>query len=389
MLSSRQIIQYDPLVSDAACHTRAPYFIYLARKTKTAPLSKEELTYLEACKILTETQARQYDVFNVITDERTDINKIPSQYIETSASSNKKNIFLAQKKKEVATTTLDFLLKNTTEMVLDTAPDAFTFYIPTSRQFIPVVPLYISAKMMLHYAAKQAIPIVVNLKRLVLRESEFLLDGAVSMSYTYNSTTEKFAIQEIKEDKDEQEVIAMDMVSCYVKGTEKEVGGFLMSDTFQIFLELFKKEDLVTLVMLCAAGHSQYPASAEPSKSIKSKSTIPIPPPTTAIEEISESKVPTLTTVSLNECSQKEFQQLSDLARRYGFFRQNAQYVQLDRKSNTLQRTTTSLFYMDHVYTSTMMQCQMATAKLLEKQALLKADAVEKLPSLAIKVNAP
>jgi len=372
-MNSTQILQYDPLVSDSACHTRAAYLIYLSRKSRAGNLSKEELGYLEACNILTKTQFRKYDAFGIIVDERTDTNKIPSEYGLASASNTKKNTFLAQKKSEVAKTTLDFLQENCKELTLYAEFDALRYQIPTMKHYTPVVPLYVSAKMMLHYSAKQAIPIMVNLKRLTMVDEQFFLDGAASIVHRFDSEKGKFIQEEVKDD---QEAIAIDMVSCYVKNTEKEVNGFLTTSTFQAFMQEFGKEDLAMLILLCAAGHPPYPASAEPTKSTK---------PSSATEEKSadkqtiapadtESNSPAKFQFDLNRCTENEIKQLSALARHYGFFREGAQYAKIDNKNKKLTRTNTCLpFYVDHVYASTLKSCQEKTALLLAQRDNLKA----------------
>lgn len=385
MLSS-QIMKYDPLVSDAACHTRAPYLIYLSRKSKTAKLSSEEESYLEACEILTETQARKLDVFGVIIDEKTDITKISSKYIPANSSNTKKNTFLAQKKSEVAKSTLTFLQDACKDLTLNANPEAFTFHIPSSKHYIPVLPLYVSAKMMLHYAAKQTIPLVVNIKRLALQGTKYVLDGASSLAYNFDSGSSHFILQELNNDPD---VIAIDMVSCYVKDKEAEANNFLTSSTFKAFLEAFSKEDVTALIMICAAGHPQYPSTAEPPKLKKEEPNTGI---RTHKEEAaasssssgtcSEDKVDlaTPTKINLNECTEKEYKQLAALARHYGFFRENAQYARIDTKSQKLIRATTCLpFYIDHIYASSMKECQAKTGLLVEKQASLSVDQEETL----------
>jgi hypothetical protein len=405
-MNSSQILKYDPLVSDTACHTRACYQVFLARKSRTASLSTEEESYLEALDLLTQTQSRKQDVFGVITDERTDISQIPPKYLPASASNGKKNTLLAKAKSEVAKATLKFLQQGCNELVLNGDPEIFTFSIPTYSQRIPVLPLYVSAKMMLHYASKQAIPLVVNLRRLSLREGNYLLDGAMSLTYAFNTEKRQFTPQEVKEN---EAAIAIDMFSCYVPGTEAEVSGFLTSSTFQAFVESFQKEDIAALVMLAAVGHPAFPPSAEPPKLAKPvampyKDAGPVkelvevkaaPPAKEASPEAVAGKMvsspPSVASevkalggaplqVSLNECSETEFIQLSTLARNYGFFRPKAQYVSIDRKAGKLLRTTACLpFFIDHVRASTVGACQAATAQLVADRAKLKAPQEEAL----------
>jgi hypothetical protein len=383
-MSSMRRIKYDPLVSDSACHTRAPYLVYLARKSKVATLSQEEQNYLEACEILTETQSRKLDPFGIILDERTDPSKIPIKYLPANASNTQKNTFLAQKKSLVAKTTLAFLQEGCKDLTLSKSQEAFTFNIPTSKQYIPVLPLYISAKMMLHYVAKQAIPLVVNLKRVRLADKQFVLDGAASLTYTFDSKNSQFAQQELQND---DEVIAIDMVSCYVKDTEGDVNGFLASSTFKAFMEVFCKEDIASLVMICAAGHAQYPKSAEPPQLKKgegetTQAAAASSSSSSAAEKKEEDKVDVSTPlkVSLSQCEDQEYRKLASLARHYGFFRPEAKYVRLDLEKQKLLRPSTCLpFYIDHIYASTLKGCQVQTAQLLANQARLVADQEEEL----------
>lgn len=423
---STQILKYDPLVSDTACHVRACYLVSLARKSKTTRLSEDEQSYLEACDLLTQTQSRKKDVFGVITDERTDINNIPVKYLPSTASNGKKNTLLATTKAAVAKKTLTFLQAACSELVLNGDPEIFTFTIPTYSQRIPVLPLYVSSKMMLHYASKQAIPLAVNLKRLSLQDGNYVLDGAVSLTYVFSPEAGKFTLQEAKEDV---EVLAIDMVSCHVKGTEAEVGGFLAAPSFQAYLEAFQREDIAALIMLAAAGHPAYPPSAEPPKVAKPGAlmykepgpakAVPLTVEATPVDEIKapaadkikveeslEEKasagagsasgkpadspsVPTREVkgdgssplrVSLTECSELEFKQLVTLARQYGFFRPKAQYVTADLKAGKLSRAKTCLpFFIDHVSASTVGECQTAIASLQAARATLKAPQEEVL----------
>ncbi|MDR3477907.1 MAG: hypothetical protein P4M14_07740 [Gammaproteobacteria bacterium] len=367
MLSS-QIVQYDPLVSDTACHTRAPYLIYLARKTKAAELSQEEKNYLAACETLTSARSQKRDAFDIITEERTDSSKIPARYIPKESSNTKKNTFLAQQKTLVAKATIAFLQDNCQEMVLEGPPESYTFNIPQCKLQIPVLPLYVSAKMMLYSAASQNIPLVVNIKRLKLQEENFQLEGASSLVYAFDSEKKRFASQDASDD---QEAIAIDMVSCHIPNTEDEVNGFLTAETFSIFLEAFKKEDIALLVMIAAAGHPQYPVSAEPPKmanpKVSDKSSGSAASSSAAASSPAvEEKLAAPVSINLNECSTKEFQQLTNLARQYGFFRENAQYIRIS-KDGVLSRTKTCIpFFIDHIRASTVNTAKLATATLHE-----------------------
>lgn len=366
MLSTR-FVNYDPLVSDAACHTRALYLAFLAKKEKNekTPLSKDESTYLENCKILTDSRARNTDNFDLITEEATNADSVPDEQVSQPPSLNKKKTYLSKKKSMVATSTLAYLQTACSELQLYANPEIFTFDIRTDSQRIPVLPLYISAKMMLHLAAKHSYPLVVNLKRISLQEKSFLLDGAVSLVYSFNQEKKQFSPQEAKGD---EEAIAIDMVSCLVKNTEEETAGFLASPIFQTFLEVFKQEDLATLVMICAVGHKQYPKSAEKLRSKEQDPVLDTP----FIEEKMDEKAAFQT--SLNECSKSDYNKLYSLANRYGFFRKDLNYVSLAENNTKIVRTKTSIpLYIDHVYASTINECKNKTAKLLEKASPLIA----------------
>ncbi len=345
-MRSTQILQYDPLVSDTACHTRSCYLIYLSRKSKTAVLSKTEETYLEACDLLTQTQARKLDSFEIISSEKTDIHKIPLTFLPASASNNKKNSFLAQKKMEVAKATLAFLQTACPTLAFDEKPEIFTFTIPTYSQHIPVFPLYVSTKLMLHYAANEAIPLVVNLKRLTFRKGQLLLDGARSLAYSFDCTLNHFIPRECEE---QEEVLAVDMVSCAVQNSESEFNSFLTQASFASFLQAFQKEDLAFLILLCAAAHPAYPPSAKPSPAFQAE-----PPSSYCEEEKFEDCSPADLQLNLNACSRRELKQLTSLARQYGFFNQ-------------------APFSIDHVHASTRGACRAAIAGFLERSSALLA----------------
>jgi len=376
---STQILKLDPLVSDTACQTRACYLIYLSRKIKTTDLSAEETNYLEACDLLTQTQSRKTDIFGLITEEKTDIDKIPATILPPTTSKTKKNTLLAKRKSEVATATLKFLQQGCNQLALLGDPEIFTYRITSFSQHIPVFPFYISAKMMLHYAAMQSIPLVVNLRRLSLQDHSYVLDGAVSLVYGFKAEAGRFIPQEAKENA---EVIAIDAVSCYVKGKEDEVQGFLASPTFEAFLEAFQKEDIAALVMLCALGHPPYPPSAKPPK--LTKETLPAEEAKQTME-LKKEGIPLK--VSLEKCSQQEIALLAAYGRHYGFFRPNVQYASLEPKTQKLTRASTCLpFFIDHVRAATAGECKATMAGLMEKQKQLKV-AQEEIVQPSMKIG--
>jgi hypothetical protein len=376
---SNQIVQYDPLVSDTACHTRAPYLVYLARKSKSSELDQTEKDYLDACETLTAIKLRKQDAFGVITDERTDNTKIPARFIAANSSNTKKNTFLAQQKTFVAKATLAFLQENCKDMKMFAGLKDITFNIPHYKMSLPVLPLYVSAKMMLNFAAKQSIPLVANIKRLKSQEDSFALEGASSLIYRFDTEKKAFALQEAEQD---QEAIAINIVSCYVENTEKEVDGFLTAKTFQLFLEAFKREDIALLIMIAAVGHPQYPSTAEPPK----KSAEPPPAEEkqmandasssseSAASAASAASIEPLTplAVNLNECATSEYNQLETLARRYGFFRENSQYITISQQGVLSRPKSCLSFFVDHIYASTIQTSQLATARLNELRQELK-----------------
>lgn len=344
MLTARALVQYDPLVADTACHNRAAYLVYLYRKSKSTKLSESEESYLRNCELLTTIQYRQRDAFNVITAERTDIKKIPAKLLPIESTNTKRNEFIAEKRKEVVKETLDFLVTNTSEMQFDIKQEVSTFHIATSKQRIPVAPLYYSAKMVLHYAAKEAIPLVLNVRRMSLVDSEYVLSGAVSITYSFDVNQKKFLPRECKQD---QEAIAFDVVSCFVKGTENQVGGIFGIENCQLFFEALKNIDVAFLIMLYAVGHDQYPKTALPPKNAGNLKLFD--------PKINSSQEVKMDSVDLNSCTDKEYQGLFQVANRYGFFRKEARYG-----------NKTCLSFIDHAYATTVQQCQEETAKLLK-----------------------
>lgn len=378
MTSSNQVLQYDPLVSDTACHTRAPYLVYLSKKYKDNQLSNEEKNYLELCALLTETRDLKKDIFDIIIDEKTEIKKIPSKYTELK-SNTKKNEFIASKKLNVAKATLKFLSDSTKNLKLSDYTGSKYREIILNSENIPVLPLYVSSKMMLNYASTQSVPLVVNLKRIVNQEKSYTLDGAVTLFYRYDKNSKKIIEQN---DSPDEEAIAIDMVDCYTKGKEDEVNQFLTASTFKLFLQEFKKLDIAMLIMLCAVGHPQFPALAQEPEGTKSSSqSLKKESSSTQSSSITTEEKNTFKPISeidLTVCTDDEFKKLESTARYYGFFRKDARYSKKS-KEGIITRTDTCLFYVDHVYASTYRDCKKRTDSLMSQQDTLKADMTENI----------
>lgn len=216
-------------------------------------------------------------------------------------------------------------------------------------------------------AATQAIPLVVNLKRLRLINQKYCLDGAASLSYGVASSKEVFELKTC--DKNEP-AIAIDMYSLYVAENSDAASQFLACDTFATFLELFQKQDIALLVMLCAVGHPPYPPSALPPKNIT-------PVDFNQEEDIAKETASSVEfKVNLNTCSQTEYKKLHSLAKRYGFFRNEGRYLKFDAQTKSLRRSATHLpLVIDHIYSSTPKDCDDLIAALqAKKESLALAD---------------
>lgn len=362
-LTQECILQNDPLVSDTACHIRAPYLVYLANKiNKKKPLANDELSFLEDSRVLTKSQSRQYDAFGMIIVERTEIKNIPPEYAHQIKPSNSaKNKFLAEKKKAVAEKSIQFLIKKTKEMVfadgLDQYTDTFNYFILCSLK-IPVLPLYLTAKMMLYCAYKYNMPLIVNIRRLKLHcaenEKYYSLDGAKTLKYVYSNGQGKFVpCKEIE--KSSEGAIVIDMCTCYAAGAEEKVSNVFTQKTFSEFLKYFKSEDISKVILVCAVAHPQYPLNT----TLKDADLM-------ASEERNKILDSSPLEINVRRGSLKEYRQLCTIANSYGFF-QNKKFVYANIKAGKICRPDCSVpFFIDHIYSGTF-------AKAKENISLLKA----------------
>ena len=192
---------YDPLVSDTACHLRAAYLVALLRKVRRQPISADENAYLQTCKLLTQTKDREYDAFGLITREVTNIKLLPQteveRYLEANPakkemSNNARNATMADYKKRIASTTLLQLTESSMRSYPKASMDKLTSKIKTNSVEIPVLPLFLSAELMLSYAALNAIPLAVNIRRIKKREGVLTMDGIETLVYGYSAVDKRY-----------------------------------------------------------------------------------------------------------------------------------------------------------------------------------------------------
>lgn len=338
---SLQLEKIDPLVGDAACHTRAPYVVMLSRKAQSEELTASEKKYLQDCELLTKATCRIKDEFGLIIKESIDITKdLPE--LKALDSKGKKNRMIAESRASIARRTIDFLQDSCKKMtIVDKCLDVERG-ISSEGYYIPVMPLYLSAKMMLYCAASNNIPLIINLFRLKYENANYLVDGASLLVYELTKDKARFVPVERLENSFG---IVIDMISCYVIGTEAEVDSILCASLYAEFVEQFYQQDFATLFMMLAVGHEQYPKLAKDKESVV-KSDLD----SSCVEECSAAIARDFK-VDLDKASVDEYKKLRVLASRYGMFRADSRYMAIDQKEKTIKRTDKTLpIFIDHVY---------------------------------------
>jgi hypothetical protein len=293
------ILKYDPLVSDTACQNRAVFFVALARRLQEGyALNKN----------------------GYIEKEITDISCVPENPDPKKDSNNARKKLISQSKKVIAERTLDYL-KNNCKIDFAGVYQYFcnkevkaTFSLDSYK--IPILPIYITAKMLMQYVTKNGVPFIVNFKRIVMKDGNEISDGQTRL--TYLAPDKLKLVESLVPVKKDIPIIATD-IFCILKPENKST--FLAEKEFNDCLVSFKKLDISFLVMLIAAAHTPYTKTTQ----------IPDEDPMKALAPPDEKL--DITAINLDVCSSKEFEELRGTASRLGLFKQSV--------------------FIDHVYAST------------------------------------
>ncbi|HLD74564.1 MAG TPA: hypothetical protein VJB34_06670 [Bdellovibrionota bacterium] len=370
-----KILSLDPLVGDSLCQTRVPYLIYLLQKLReNKPLTEEEKKqedkYIENCDILTQTRNVSRDDFGLIVEEVTDTQRIPN--IDTkSLSNNSLNKLLAESRGFVASKTIDFLKRECSGLTYEDGLEneflkqKIKCKDGIEREFqkqkikrygkdIPILSFYLSTKLMLHYAARKKIPLVINLKRLLRDKNEdYSLLGAVSLCY--QSCEKKFVLSKLNTLKNDL-VIAFDIYSCLPEEQAETISSPFDMRNFDTFIRNFKSLEIDEVILMCACIHSQFPKTATIEEDINKLFL--------HVAHVCDEEETNIS--SLDIASIKDYQYLKKLAKKFQLPEGDSRYAKPTETG--IERTKEFIpFQIDHVYLSTAQACHVSTQELLKK----------------------
>ena len=186
------ILSLDPLVGDTACQLYSTYLLLLFLKLQSnQPLLSEEIELLNACKILTITAVDQPDPSGCIISRKVNPEILSSEI--SSKTQREKRV--KEARKYVATSTFDFFsiffqrLDFFDEMMCKYPSAKTNLFISASHCQTPLLPFYISCKIMFYILKEYHSLLIVNLKR--LNEDKQPI-AHFKLHYRYDESTRKF-----------------------------------------------------------------------------------------------------------------------------------------------------------------------------------------------------
>jgi hypothetical protein len=263
----QEILAIDPLVGDTACQNRAVYLAYLARKVRrNKPLNSIELEFIENCRVLTEVKDTQRNEFGVITSERSKKLEAlnPAVFPDNVKSNTSKNTYLSQKRRVVAEQSLAFLINKTKGMtffapLLRPANPPAT--LPMNNVPVPVLPFYLSLKMMLNIVNRKAIDIMAVVTRVQGEGDDCVLLGKAMVLYSKrDGRYQAMRLSNLEADAPLiKEAIKVEFVSK-VKSDEKIAKDCREAlPLFNKYLSDFMEKDILKLILLYGGNHDLYP----------------------------------------------------------------------------------------------------------------------------------
>ncbi|MCX7121969.1 MAG: hypothetical protein NTZ67_09425 [Gammaproteobacteria bacterium] len=186
------LLSLDPLVGDNVCQLYSAHLLMLFLKVQgNSQLTEDEIKFLNACHILTFTADNVLDL-NGCTLSRKANPELLSGEISSKTQREKK---VKEARKCVATTTFDFFsaLFNETdffdEIMRKYTSSQSNLYISASHCQTPLLPFYVSCKIMFFILKQYRSLLIVNLKRLT--EDKKVI-AHYQLHYRYDETTKTF-----------------------------------------------------------------------------------------------------------------------------------------------------------------------------------------------------
>ncbi|MCD6046944.1 MAG: hypothetical protein K0S08_591 [Gammaproteobacteria bacterium] len=273
------LLHCDPLVGDTACHLRAIHLLFLyhhiQKQIQAVASEQEEIDllvkkdFLEASLLLTKAQTSKLDPTGLLIGQKTNT-EIPEL---SKLSRTKKDALIAEARQKVATETLGFV-KSYYQSIKDFFTDNLSryllqedfLYLSSKKVHTPILPFYLSCKIMLDILAREKLLLIVHIKRLAAAADVFerKLLGEAVIYYCYDDTLQKFVVQDKSTIADNAPGLKINMYSCLPALSHGVEKCFDQVDS-SIFFQDFKQLDIAKIILMCAVGHIQVPDAAQGS----------------------------------------------------------------------------------------------------------------------------
>jgi len=337
---SELILACDPLVCDTACQIRActllQIYTTLQNNPQYLPISDQD--YINHCRILTSISEREMDVSDTLISEKTDLSKISKADIEKYglSSNKKKEHFVGKIRLTVADQSLKQFRQLTPQLKYDDGllkyfQDDY-LYIENSKSKIPIIPFYLSVKMMLNFLYQYNKLLILNIKQYLSQHNENQLVSAKTICFRYAG--EELVRQPNKSLAQDEVGLAISMVT-----------------TNETFLNI-KDQPIDVMILLSAAAHFQTPLLAKGNIDECQKDFVDG-------EKPAEPKPLIAYKNEVNQCSIKEYKAFRDLAHQYNLIKKE-------------KNSTSPVFCVEHVYLSTLEKSKQHKREYLEKMQNLK-----------------
>lgn len=336
-----KILRCYPLIGDAACQIRAIYFLHLYEsiiRNNDTSIQVENLQLIENSLVLTAIADHEYDPFKILTSEKSNLSKIPDDVVTKYGlkSKSKKTRYINEIRAKVAKTSADFLCQMFTEIYYNEEIKKYlttTFlYLSLSGKHVPILPCYLSCKMMLDFLAMHDQLLTIKLTRIIQDHVEITPSfKQETFSFRFDNKTFVFC----EGSGDAQLTITIDMYSCFNPLTKTATvthPGFFAVAEFDKFFSEFKKADIAKLIILSASAHYQYPelTSGDTEQAACD------------FNEVKEDKTRTLTNT--------EFTFFKPSLIEYNQFRQLAQNIDLINFNHHDRQTKSPIIGISHIY---------------------------------------
>jgi len=307
------ILTLDPLVGDTACQLRAMFLVHLYHQAEQQANQQnfsllEHKSFFDSALLLSNYDLKEED----------------SIYIPTPKVIKHNN--LGKHKKAVASKCVTFASDyQAKHMNFEHYQPASPPYISTSHQKIPLIPCYISTHSMLRFLSNSGYLLLIDMRRLRKEEQKYTFLGAGCIAYRVQDQAVAIPVEQMRAIQYEPG-ICISMAS-YIQDeqtcTDKMIEPLFSMPCFTEFLTAFKENiNMITLVMMAAAAHPQYPLNStrfsSPAVSDAMKRDFQVIPEDTNTAEPLEVNLSSDT--DLNVCTREQFRGLCRLASRYGLF---------------------------------------------------------------------